>query len=142
MDAELERAAWEARKNSYSPYSGYRVGAAVRDEQGRIHAGTNVENVSYGLSLCAERSAVARMIAEGGKRIRAVAVATKDGGMPCGMCRQVLTEFAENAAEVPVVCLDEAGNRQAFSLGDLLPHSFDSEAVERTPSASEGSTST
>src|SRR5688572_21159302 len=98
----LVNAAMEARERAYAPYSGYKVGAAVRDGEGRIHAGCNVENISYGLTICAERSALSRMVAGGGTQITEVAVVTADGGAPCGACRQVLLEFAPQASEVTV----------------------------------------
>lgn len=137
---ELLAAARTARSHAYAPYSGYLVGAAVLDDRGRIHGGANVENVSYGLCLCAERSAVARAIAEGAKEIRAVAVATKDGGTPCGMCRQTLVEFAPVSTRVPIYCEDENGEVREYDLRELFPSAFESSAVERTPSPSERST--
>jgi len=138
--SDLISAAQVARRRAYAPYSGYSVGAAVLDENRRIHAGCNVENVSFGLCLCAERSAVARMIAEGGREVRAVVVATRDGGTPCGMCRQVLSEFLPPKGDIEVFCIDEAGAVRTHSLRALLPEAFQSDAVERTPSRSEGST--
>lgn len=137
---ELVLAAKEAQRKAYAPYSGYRVGAAVLDEGGQIHAGCNVENVSFGLCLCAERSAVAQMVTAGGKQVRAVAVVTKDGGTPCGMCRQVLAEFVPAGGDIEVHCINESGERRTHSLRTLLPEAFQSDAVERTPSRSEGST--
>jgi len=113
----------EARANAYAPYSVYRVGAAILDEQGRIHVGVNVENISFGLTVCAERNAVGAMAAAGGREIVAVAVATRDGGTPCGACRQVLVEFAPNPARVLVIGKGEA---QAWetTLADVLPSGF------------------
>lgn len=124
--AELIAAARRARANAYAPYSVYRVGAAVFDEQGRIHAGVNVENVSFGLTVCAERNAAAALVAAGGKRITAVAVVTKDGGTPCGACRQVLAEFAPDPAEVWVIGQGETSEWQ-LTLAELLPSGFRSE---------------
>jgi cytidine deaminase len=120
----LVEAAQAARANAYCPYSGYAVGAAVMDENGRIWAGCNVENVSYGLALCAERSAVAQMVAGGGRRVHAVAVATADGGTPCGMCRQTLAEFAPVGQDVPVWTVDAAGGSRQHWLHALLPDGF------------------
>lgn len=136
----LISAAQAVRRHAYAPYSSYLVGAAVLDEQGRIHAGCNVENISFGLTLCAERSAIARMIAEGGREVRAAAVVTKDGGTPCGMCRQTLAEFAAENAAVPVFCASDDGQIREYDLRELLPAAFDSDVVERTPSGPEGST--
>lgn len=131
MDTELHEAAKAVRFHAYAPYSGYAVGAALRDNQGQIHVGTNVENVSYGLTVCAERSAVSRMIAEGGSRIRELALVTRDGGTPCGMCLQVLAEFAESPS-MPIVCFAEDGSARSFVLSEMMPHAFASDAVPRT----------
>jgi cytidine deaminase len=131
-DTFLFEAASGARSNAYAPYSGYSVGAALLDEQGRVHIGCNVENISYGATICAERSAVLRMVAEGGKSVRSIAVATKDGGTPCGMCLQVLAEFTEAPDELEVHVLDEAGKSTSYTLSELLPHGFSSREVNRT----------
>lgn len=120
---ELLEAARAVRTNAYAPYSVYQVGAAIRGADGVIYTGCNVENVSFGLSLCAERSAVAAMVAAGCRSVQAVAVVTKDGGTPCGMCRQVLAEFAESG-ETPVRCADEAGRTASYTVGELLPSQF------------------
>ncbi len=121
---KLIEAARAVRAHAYAPYSRYQVGAAVEGDSGRIYAGANVENASYGLALCAERSAVAAAIAAGEKRIRAVAVvtATSPPAAPCGMCRQVLAEFA--ADDLPVALVNDAGEREDTTLGQLLPHAF------------------
>lgn len=143
MDAKTEtliQAAKTVRSRAYAPYSGYLVGAAVLDEEGRVHVGVNVENISYGLTICAERNAVARMIADGGRHVCAVVVVTQDGGSPCGACRQVLSEFAAKNGRTPVYCVDETGRVREYDLGDLLPAAFESGAVGRTPSRLEGST--
>jgi cytidine deaminase len=124
---ELIEAARQARERAYAPYSEYRVGAAVLDEQGRLHTGCNVENVSYPVTLCAERVAIGKMVSEGGRRIEALAVATKDGGTPCGMCLQVISEFA--GADMPVVVVAEDGSEQGFRFADLMPHGFRSAEV-------------
>lgn len=140
MDAshsELVETARFARERAYAPYSGYRVGAAVRDETGRIWSGCNVENASYGLSICAERAAVFAMVAGGGKAIRAVAVVTDDGSAPCGACRQVLSEFASGQGSVPVVCADASGKVKTLDLGDLLPLAFSLRSENRTAGGTE-----
>lgn len=120
---QLLAAAREARHHAYAPYSGYAVGAAVYCEDGRIFAGANVENASYGLTVCAERVAVFRAVSEGARRICALAVVTQDGGAPCGACRQVLAEFADE--ELVVWCAsEEEADVQEYRLHELLPHAF------------------
>jgi len=122
----------EARKSAYAPYSGYAVGAAVRGADGRVFVGCNVENISYGLSICAERAAIFSMICDGVREISEIAVATKDGGTPCGACLQVLLEFRPDAAAVRVRCAGDDGQEQVFSLRELIPHGFVSADVVRT----------
>lgn len=121
----------DAASRAYAPYSGYQVGAVVLDELGRAWTGCNVENVSYGLTLCAERNATASMVQGGGKRITGVVVYTRDLGTPCGPCRQVLVEFA--AVDTPVRCIAATGEVQEFTVGDLLPYAFSSPNVGRNP---------
>lgn len=128
MDTEDRRdkllaTAREARHRAYAPYSGYTVGAAVCDEDGRVFTGANVENASYGLSICAERVAVFRAVNEGARRIVAVAVVTRNGGTPCGACRQVLSEFADGDAVVWCASEEEAVVEE-YRLSDLLPFAF------------------
>ncbi|HTQ09028.1 MAG TPA: cytidine deaminase [Fimbriimonadaceae bacterium] len=124
--SDLTAAAQRARENAYAPYSGYKVGAAVRGPDGRIWTGCNVENVSYPMSVCAERNAVAAMVLDGGRQIEEAAVATRDGGPPCGGCLQVLLEFASDPAKTVVHLVAEDGRIEAYTLGDLIPHGFDS----------------
>jgi cytidine deaminase len=120
---ELLAAARAARRHAYAPYSGYAVGAAVYCEDGRIYTGANVENASYGLTVCAERVAIFRAVSEGARRIRALAVVTPDGGTPCGACRQVLAEFGDE--DVVIWCASEEGaNVQEYGFSELLPHAF------------------
>ncbi len=120
----LIAAARAVREHSHSPYSKFKVGAAVLDEQGRIHAGCNVENAAYPQGWCAETSALAVMAAAGGKRVRAVVVCgVADLPVtPCGGCRQKLREFA--ADDCPVWTVDQSVVRGKYTLGDLFPHSF------------------
>jgi cytidine deaminase len=119
---DLIRAARRARERAYCPYSRYAVGAALLADDGNVYCGANVENASYGLTICAERAAVAAMVSAGRTRILAIAIATQDAGSPCGACRQVLAEFAE--PDLPIVCLGEAGEARTFTLGELLPFAF------------------
>lgn len=120
----LIEAATEARKRAYAPYSGFAVGAAVATEDGRIFSGCNVENRSYGLALCAERSAVAAAVAAGGRALAAcVVVADADPlATPCGLCRETLTEFS--APELPILLVAPDGRRRETRLGLLFPEPF------------------
>ncbi len=122
----LMDAARAAARNSYSPYSRFKVGAALRLANGEIVTGTNVENVSYGLTVCAERSALVRAVAEFGPEIRIAAVAVanlnKLASPPCGACRQVLAEFA--LPDAPVA-FPAANGPQLMKLSELLPLAFD-----------------
>lgn len=127
---ELVQLARDVRSRAYAPYSGYAVGAALRDERGRVFSGVNVENVSYGATICAERGAVMAMVADGGARLTELAVATRDGGSPCGMCLQVLAEFAP--FDLPITLVDESGTVREATLAAFLPRPFVSADVERS----------
>lgn len=117
----LIRAARSARRRAYAPYSGFRVGAAVLTGSGAIVGGCNVENASLGLSICAERGAVHRAVAEGHRRLLAVAVSSGPAAAtPCGACRQVLAEFGIRA----VIIDRPRGGPLVLDLADLLPHPF------------------
>ncbi len=119
---ELFCKALEASKNSYSPYSKFPVGAAILSEDGRVFTGCNVENRSYGLTNCAERTAMFTAAAEGVRRIAAVAIAAPKADYPvgpCGACRQVLTEFGDG--KVPVVFGSKIENLQHSTLAELYP---------------------
>ncbi len=117
---ELARA---ARQNAYAPYSHYTVGAAVEAKSGKIYAGCNVENSAYPTSICAERVAIFKAIAEGERELVALAVVTSNAGSPCGSCRQVLSEFA--ADDTVIVLADAAGTRRkTFSMAEILPERF------------------
>lgn len=126
---ELVAAAVQAREHAHAPYSRFAVGAAVATDDGRVFAGCNVENVSYGLTVCAERVAVFQAVSAGARRVVAVAVVTGSQGSPCGACRQVLAEFA--APEVPVYIASPAGAWRERLLGDLLPECFGPDDLTR-----------
>ena len=123
--AELALRAREAALRAYAPYSKFKVGAALIAEDGRIFTGCNVENASYGLSNCAERTAVFKAVSEGATRFTALAIAggEEDVAMPCGACRQVLAEFFP--PEAPVRCTTLDGARTVdLTVGFLLPGAF------------------
>ena len=120
----LIAAAEAVRERAYAPYSSFRVGAALLAEDGRIYAGCNVENRSFGLAVCAERSAVARAVAAGAGRPLAVAVVADASppARPCGMCLETLSEFAP---ELPILLANPAGEREEVTLRALLPQPFE-----------------
>jgi len=120
---KLIAAAQEARERAYAPYSQYRVGAAIRSESGAVFAGCNVENASYGLTICAERHAIGAMVAGGETRWTEIAIVTEDEGTPCGACRQVLAEFAATGAQVHLFSA-KTGEMTSYSIGELLPDAF------------------
>ncbi len=119
----LEKAARTAAKASYSPYSKFRVGAAILTDSGKVYTGTNVENASYGLCNCAERTAIFTAAAQGERVVRVVAVytPTPKATSPCGACRQVINEFGPTA-QVISVC--DSKDRIETTLDQLLPHAF------------------
>jgi cytidine deaminase len=121
----LVAAARAVRGRAHAPYSGFRVGAAVLDERERIHVGCNLENASYGLTVCAERNAVAAAVAAGARRLWAVAVVAdaRPPASPCGACRQVLAELADDDAAV-VLARPRGAPVVRLSLGALLPSAF------------------
>ncbi len=112
----------EAALKAYAPYSNFRVGAAVLADDGAVYTGVNVENRSYGLTICAERNAIAHAVSMGMKKIKAVAIYSPDSGEmlpPCGACRQVITEFA--APDAVVICADNKKNMAEISVSELYP---------------------
>jgi cytidine deaminase len=126
----LLEAAREARRDAYAPYSGFGVGAALLDADGRVYRGTNVENASYGLTTCAERSALVSAVSQGVRRFRAIAVAGPGTGPcpPCGSCRQLLHEFEP---ELAVVVEGADGAARTMPLSELLPESFGPGVLKR-----------
>lgn len=131
---ELLQAACDASRNAYAPYSNFHVGSAVQTVSGRVFVGCNVENASYGLCICAERTAICKMISEGEREIDTIVVACNDGGTPCGACRQFMAEFGRDF-EVIVVDLKSAhllgtddweqAIRRRYTIRDLLPDAFE-----------------
>ena len=122
---QLLEIAIEARKNSYSPYSKFPVGAAVLTKDGKVYTGCNVENAAYGITLCAETVAVAKAVSEGSRNIAAVAVAADTEGVcrPCGSCRQFILEFGD---EIVIIMGNLKGNRETKNIKELIPFSFSS----------------
>lgn len=121
---QLVESARTVQKNSYAPYSHFHVGAAVKAEDGNIYVGTNVENVSYGLTICAERSAIFNAVAHGVTRIIGIAVTSdsKTPTSPCGACRQVIREFSDD--DTTVIMAASTGDMKIESIGALLPFNF------------------
>jgi cytidine deaminase len=120
----LRAAALEARRHAHSPYSRFAVGAAVETASGEIIAGANVENRSFGVTLCAERSAFAAAVSAGHRRFVGVAIvtATSPPSAPCGLCRETMTEFC--APEMPILLFNPEGETRWTSLGELFPEPF------------------
>ena len=122
---QLILTAVKAAVNAYAPYSHYHVGAAIMTEDGRIFPGCNVENASFGLTNCAERTAIFSAVAEGYREFKGVAIAAASAiPYPCGACRQVMNEFCK--ADTPVLIIDcnNTDDYQKITLGELLPHTF------------------
>lgn len=137
---KLVDAACQARLNSHSPYSGFRVGAALLGWDGTIYPGTNVENASIGLSICAERSAVCGAIARGEKKFKAIAICA-DGTKPtapCGACRQFLLEFGRDLKVLVTGDKGSAGEVQEYVISDLLPFAFETYLDPETPGPGAG----
>lgn len=124
MPDSLLAAALAARAHAFAPYSKFPVGAAIEDAEGRIHTGCNVENATYGLTICAERVAVFKAISEGVRKFRRVAVAADTDVLtpPCGACRQILWEFC---GDVEIALVNLHGETETYRLKDLFPKPFD-----------------
>ncbi|HEX9060362.1 MAG TPA: cytidine deaminase [Clostridia bacterium] len=121
---ELVKSAFTAKLNSYSPYSRFRVGAAALAASGKIYTGCNIENASYGATICAERTAVFNAVSSGENKITAVAIASDsdDFILPCGICRQVLAEFGDK--DMKIICTRPDGKYRVYTLDELLPEAF------------------
>src|SRR5512133_898466 len=120
------------RERAYVPYSSFAVGAALRAEDGTLFAGCNVENASYGLTICAERAAVFQGVAAGARRFDVIVVVTGNGVSPCGACRQVLAEFGPH---MTVILANTSGARHIYTLDQLLPAAFLPSQLPDTPRA-------
>ena len=123
MDSLID-AALRAREHAHAPFSKFKVGAALLDDGGRIHTGCNVENATYGLTVCAERVAVFKAISEGVRKFRRIAVAADTSVLtpPCGACRQILWEFC---GDIEVILTNLQGKTESLRLKDLFPRPFD-----------------
>jgi cytidine deaminase len=137
--AELIRKALSMREYSYVPYSHYAVGAAVLTEDGTVYGGCNIENSSYGATNCAERTAIFKAVSEGHRKLSAVAVCgapvgedPSDYAWPCGICRQVMSEFG--SADMPVIVALSEADYQEFPLSELLAHSFSADSMKSAES--------
>ena len=120
----LTSAALQARLNAVAPFSKFKVGAALEDSEGRIHTGCNVENATYGLTVCAERIAVFKALSEGVRKFRRVAIAADADVLtpPCGACRQILWEFC---GDIEIILVNPRGKTETWQLKDLFPKPFD-----------------
>lgn len=126
----LEKA-YEGRKNAYAPYSKFKVGAAVLMENGKIYTGCNIENASYGATNCAERTAIFKAISEGNRKICAIAIVGADDEYtyPCGICRQVIAEFADENTEI--ILGKKSLEYIVKTLAEILPSAFTKEALQK-----------
>ena len=127
-DLELVQAAIEARSKAHAPYSHFLVGAALEDSDGRIHTGCNIENATYGLTLCAERVAMFKALSEGARKFRRIAVVADTAGLtpPCGACRQILWEFA---GDTEIILANLTGQTETVQLATLFPRAFDATSL-------------
>jgi cytidine deaminase len=123
LDA-LAQAALQVRENAHAPFSKFKVGAALEDDSGRVYTGCNVENATYGLTMCAERVAVFKAISEGARKFRRIAVAADTDRLtpPCGACRQILWEFC---GDIDLILINPRGKTETYRLSDLFPRPFD-----------------
>jgi cytidine deaminase len=126
--SELIRAAQQAQSNAHATYSNFKVGAALRSTSGQVFQGCNVENASYGLTICAERTALFSAIAAGERSFSELVVVTEPGVTPCGACRQVIWELC---GDIAIIMVDSKGNQRETSSAALLPEAFDSKDLAR-----------
>jgi cytidine deaminase len=121
---KLVKEAFNSMEHSYSPYSKFRVGAALMSEDGSIYSGANIENSSFGATICAERTAIVKAAYKGVRVVKAIAIASdsEDYIYPCGICRQVMTEFGDD--NMLIICSRKDGQYKVHKLGELLPHAF------------------
>jgi cytidine deaminase len=124
----LSEAAFRAREHAHAPYSNFKVGAALEDDSGRVHTGCNIENATYGLTVCAERVAVFKAVSEGARKFRRLAVATGAASLtpPCGACRQILWEFC---GDIEIVLVNTSGKSESLRLATLFPRPFDVSSI-------------
>lgn len=124
MPAPLIEAALRARESAHAPYSGFKVGAALEEKSGRVHTGCNIENATYGLTICAERVAAFKAVSEGARRFARIAVVADTDVLtpPCGACRQILWEFC---GDIEVILANLHESTEVMRLKDLLPRPFD-----------------
>lgn len=134
MEETLVKKALEARRLSYAPYSGYSVGAALLTDEGNIYMGGNIENASYGATNCAERTVFFKAISEGERNFKAIAIAggmigeePKDYAYPCGICRQVMKEFAGD--DFVIIVVKAIDDFKSYHLSDLLPFGFGGDSI-------------
>ena len=127
ISEKLIQRAVQAREWAYAPYSNYTVGAALLTTSGRIYEGVNVENAAYPDSMCAERVAIYKAVSEGERKFVAIAIVTKDGGSPCGSCRQVLAEFGLDT--VVLIANEQGMLLNETSVAELLPQAFNSTSL-------------
>ena len=130
-DNKMFECALQAQKNSYSPYSKFKVGACIRSKDGQLFSGCNYENASYGLSLCAEGAAIAAMVNAGHREIAEITIigSSDTPCTPCGACRQRILEFASSST--PVNMYGQNGSLLSLSFKELLPHAFDAKALRK-----------
>ena len=128
MNDPLLQAALDARTHAHAPFSKFAVGAALEDDAGRIHTGCNIENASYGLTLCAERVAVFKAISEGARKFRRIAVAADAADLtpPCGACRQILWEFC---GDIEIALVNPRGKTETYQMSALFPKPFDASFI-------------
>jgi cytidine deaminase len=128
-DKLLIKIAMEAREKSYSPYSNFKVGAAVYTKSGKIFTGCNIESASYSPTICAERVAVSKCISEGYKDIEKIAVVGSDKSIsfPCGVCRQFILEFGRN---IKIICAKNIESYKVYTIDELMPNGFGPESLE------------